>query len=291
MIKNTNDGTANSPALRIDINYGNCDGLPEFSTGPQDGDRQKHEAMANAGFKGVQDGVPELCKDLGLELTAHARVNKTGDLDDLLPQWKNLGYNCATVHLGWGMESDQETDVLAEYILKSSQKFDFPIYIETHRATVTQDMFRTVELVKRFPEIRFNGDFSHWYTGQEMVYGDFEQKLKFIAPIFERVRFLHGRIGNPGSIQVTVDPNKNQSFVEHFKEMWIRSFQGFLKTAVPGDYICFTVELLRSDIFYARTIESGGRSVEEGDRWQQALLYKEMVQTCWEQALNTKNPL
>lgn len=284
MIMNTNDGTANAPALRIDINYGNCDGLPEFSTGPLGGDRQKHEAIAKAGFQGIQDGVPELCQELGLGLTAHARVNEVGDLDHLIPQWKSQDYNCATIHLGWGLESDKQTDLLVEYILNSSQKFNFPIYIETHRATVTQDMFRTVELVKRFPEIRFNGDFSHWYTGQEMVYGNFEEKLSFISPVFERVRFLHGRIGNPGSIQVNIDPYKNQSFVAHFKEMWMRSFQGFLKSAGPGDYLCFAVELLRSDIFYARTVEHHGKLIEEGDRWQQALLYKEIVQECWERA-------
>ncbi|AUP80951.1 apurinic/apyrimidinic endonuclease family protein [Flavivirga eckloniae] len=284
MIKNTNDGSANEPSLRIDINYGNCDGLPGFSAGPKGDDRKKHEAIFDAGFKGVQDGNPGLCKELGLELTAHARVNEVGDLDELLPYWKDMGYNCATIHLGWGMESDSQIDILVAYILKSAQKFDFPIYIETHRATVTQDMYRTVEMVKRFPEIRFNGDFSHWYTGQEMVYGGFENKLEFIAPVLERVRFLHGRIGNPGSIQVSVNPNDNESFVDHFKDMWTQSFQGFLKTAVPGDYICFAVELLQSEIFYARMFESNGSYREEGDRWQQALLYKEIIQQCWERA-------
>ena len=38
-------------------------------------------------------------------------------------------------------------------------------HIETHRATICQGMWRTVQFVKRFPELRFNGDFSHWYAG------------------------------------------------------------------------------------------------------------------------------
>lgn len=147
-------------------------------------------------------------------------------------------------------------------------------------------MFRTVEMVKRFPEIRFNGDFSHWYTGQEMVYGGIENKWEFIAPVFDRVRFIHGRIGNPGSIQVDVNDEENLSYVEHFKEMWTKCFVGFLKTAQPGDYICFTVELLKSDIFYARTIKTENKGEqEEGDRWQQALLYKEIIKECWEKAV------
>ena len=283
MIKNTNNGSNNPPSLRIDINYGTCEDLPLFSVGPKGDDRVKHEAIAKAGFAGIQDGNPSLCKELNLQLTAHARVNNIGELDTLLPQWKRLNYNCATIHLGWGMESNDQVDALVSYVLNSSEKFDFPIYIETHRATITQDMFRTVELVKRFPEIRFNGDFSHWYTGQEMVYGGIENKWEFIAPVFERVRFIHGRIGNPGCIQVNVDSEKNLGYVDHFKEMWTRSFIGFLKTAKPGDYICFTIELLKADIFYARILDTKSNE-EEGDRWQQALLYKELIRECWDKA-------
>jgi hypothetical protein len=285
-IKNTNDGSSNSPFLRIDINYGTCDELPSFSIGPKGNDREKHSAIAKAGFGGIQDGNPQLCKEFNLQITAHARVNKVGDLEDLLPVWKSLNYNCVTVHLGWGMETDLQMDELVNYILQCSTRYNFPIYIETHRATITQDMFRTVEMVKRFPEIKFNADFSHWYTGQEMVYGGIENKLEFIESVFDRVRFIHGRIGNPGSIQVDINEAENLSYVMDFKKMWTKSFVGFLKTAQPGDYICFTIELLKSDIFYARTIKTDNNSSqEEGDRWQQALLYKDIIKECWEDAL------
>ncbi|MFD0990048.1 hypothetical protein ACFQ1R_08070 [Mariniflexile jejuense] len=289
MIKNTNDASKNPPALRIDINYNTCDELPSFSKGPKGNDREKHEAIAKAGFQGIQDGDPQLCIEFNLQLTAHARINKVGDLDALMPVWKSKNYNCATIHLGWGMETDAEMDALVQYVLDTSVKYNFPIYIETHRATITQDLFRTVQLTKRFPEVRFNGDFSHWYTGQEMVYGGIENKWDFIQPVFDRVRFMHGRIGNPGSIQVDVK-DENADYVQHFKEMWKRSFLGFLKSAKPGDYICFTIELLKAEIFYERTIYSqDGHEIEEGDRWQQALLYKEIIKECWEAAQKELN--
>ncbi len=285
MIKNTNDGTNSKPHIRFDLNYGNCTNLPVFSIGPGGSDEEKHKAIKEAGFHGVQDGNPVLCKEFGLSLTAHARINKVGELDNLIPKWKSESYNCATLHVGWGMESDSEMDELVAYIIQTSEKNDFPLYIETHRATITQDMQRTVELIKRFPEIRFNGDFSHWYTGQEMVYGGIENKWDFIAPVFERVRFVHARIGNPGSIQVDIADGKNQVYVDHFKEMWTRAFSGFLKTAKPGDYIIFTVELLQASIFYARLIKNeNGEWVEEGDRWQQALVYVQIAKECWEEA-------
>lgn len=286
MIRNTNDGTGQSPYLRLDINYGNCTDLPTFSTGPKGDDIEKHRAIKTAGFDGVQDGDPELCRMLGLKNTAHARINKVGELDELLPKWQREGLDCASLHLGWGMESDGEVDDLVRYVIDKSISSNFPLYVETHRATITQDMQRTVELIRRFPEIRFNGDFSHWYTGQEMVYGGIENKWAFIAPVFERVRFVHARIGNPGSIQVDIADGKNQVYVDHFREMWTRAFTGFLKSAQPGDFLCFTVELLQSDIFYARVIKnSAGEWVEEGDRWQQALLYTEIAKECWQEAI------
>jgi hypothetical protein len=143
-----------------------------------------------------------------------------------------------------------------------------------------------VQLTKKFPEIRFNGDFSHWYTGHEMVYGDIEAKWQFIQPVFDRVRFIHGRIGNPGCMQVDIGDGKNQKYVEHFKEMWTRSFVGFLESAKPGDYICFTPELLGHEAFYARHFRNAaGELVEEGDRWTQALLYADIARGCWDEAM------
>lgn len=280
-MKNTNNKTNQEPALRLDFNYNTINNLPDFSAGPKASLLEIHQAIQKAGFQGIQDGDVDLCKKLGLNLTAHARVNEVGELDELLPIWVNKGYDCASLHVGWGMESDPEMDRLVEYVLNQSSKFNFPLYIETHRATITQDMQRTVELTKRFPEIAFNGDFSHWYTGQEMVYGGFENKLKFIQPVIERVKFMHARIGNPGCIQVDVQ-DKNAEYVKHFQEMWTCSFEAFLKTAKEGDFICFTIELLPSNIYYARDFMQNGQIQEEGDRWQQAILYQELAKQAWE---------
>lgn len=284
MINNTNDGSQVEPYLRFDLNYWNSHDLPHFSKGPINAtDEQRHFAIKQAGYEGVQDGNPDLCEKVGLRLTGQFRMNKVGELDNKIKEWTSEAYDCATIHVGWGMESDLEMDRLIAYVLETSNKNNFPIYIETHRATVSQDMWRTVEMVKRFPEVRFNGDFSHWYTGLEMVNGDFEEKLHFITPVLDRVRFMHGRIGNPGCIQVTV--NGDEPFVNHFKMFWTRAFIGFLKTARLGDYLIFTPELLPSEYYYAQLISNNQHQlIESGDRWQQALLYCDIAKECWAKA-------
>jgi hypothetical protein len=286
VIKNTNDTTTAPPRLKCYINTGNLFKLPAYSSGPQGDELEALKAAKAAGFQGVQFYDPAVCRELGLGVAGMGRVNQVEEVDPLVSKASEQDLECVTLHVGWGMEPDDQVWRLVEAVLQASQKYDIPLYIETHRSTITQDIWRTVQLVNKFPEIRFNGDFSHWYTGQEMVYGGFENKLAFLAPVMERVRFMHGRIGNPGSIQVDIgDGQQERPYIAHFKAMWTQSFAGFLKSAGPGDYFIFAPELLNPEIYYARTFPNqAGQPVEEGDRWQQALLYNQIAQECFDLA-------
>ena len=147
--------------------------------------------------------------------------------------------------MGWGIEDDDDVFRLVEAILAASETTRLPILIETHRATITQDMWRTVQIVKRFPEVRLNGDFSHYYCGQEMVYGgeDFMSgvpiKIEFMAPVFDRIGFMHGRIASPCSMQMPIDDPSTRpaaatgmaNYLADFRAMWTRAMQGFLANA------------------------------------------------------------
>jgi hypothetical protein len=291
MIGNTNDGSTDSPALRIGLNAGTLAGLPTFSTAPRGTEAEILSAVRAAGFEAYQGDDPDLCRAAGLVPSGAGRVSAVGEAAPLARRLRDQGFDCATLHVGWGMEDDDAVFRVVEDILAASETERFPLYIETHRATITQDIWRTVKLTERFPEIRFNGDFSHWYTGLEMVYGDFDKKLEFAAPVFERVRYLHGRIGNPGSMQVAGQGmNDAAPYVTHFREMWTRSMVGFLRTAKPGDYLTFAPELLIPAIFYARTFPGpDGTPVEEGDRWEQALIYVQIAKECFTAAQKRLN--
>jgi hypothetical protein len=220
---------------------------------------------------------------MGMRIAASGRLNLP---DEALPFAERVagdGYECATLHVGWGLEDDQEAARLIESVVDAALRWKIPLYIETHRATIFQDMWRTVRFLSLFPEVRINGDFSHWYTGQEMVYGGFEKKFSFIEPVLERVRFLHGRIGNPGCMQVRVEPGAE--YVEHFKQLWTAAFRHFLQVAQANDAIYFVPELLGPDIYYARTFpRTDGVAVEESDRWEQSVLLMRMAEECFEKA-------
>jgi sugar phosphate isomerase/epimerase len=264
-----------SRRLRCYQNWLALDGLPQ----PADGWVQ---AIRNAGYDGIQFIEPldlalvAEARKVNLGVCGSGRVNTPNDAYRLAQEARSAGLECLTLHVGWGYEDDAQANNLIEAVLDASARHEMPMYAETHRATIFQDMWRTVQFVRKYPDLTFNGDFSHWYTGSEMVYGDFEEKAAFIQPVIDRVHFLHGRIGNPGCMQVDVgeiDHARDLPFVGHFRILWTRVFAAFLRRSSPDETLIFASELLAANVYYARTF--GGK--EESDRWSQSLVLMDLA--------------
>ncbi len=284
---------AMAPSFRRDLNIATTWFLPSWSTGPVGDQRAALEAAREAGYQGIQGVNAELCREFDLVATTFDVRPTRGGLVESAMQWADQGFACTTLLLGTGMEDDDEAGRMIEEVLEATSASGMPIYVETHRATLTQDSWRTLELVKRFPEIRFNGDFSHWYTGHEMTMSKFEEKLDWLAPVFERVRYLHGRIGTSGCMQVDVGDGRveGQDHVGHFRSMWERSFAGFLNTVEydmvppPRMEIGFAPELLPAEFGYALCGPGEDGSLQElGDRWAQGLVLTRIAAECFEAA-------
>lgn len=284
----TQNHTGPAPArMRFAMSMYAINSMPQFAHASLD---EKINAIKDAGYHGIQffDGCgPEpiaAAREAGLEVTQSGRVNVPADADTLAERLAGEGATAATIHLGWGFEDDDEGARLIEAVLAASQKHKLPIYPETHRATLLQDMWRTLQFLGRFPELYLNADFSHWYTGAEMVYGDFDHKLQLLQPAMERVRFMHGRISDPGCMEACVNEpgGSKQSFVEHFKQMWTAAYRGFLKTAPQDAVLTFSPELLAADIFYTHLVsDNKGNMVEPCDRWTQSHLHCRIAAECF----------
>lgn len=289
-----NDGTRDAPKLRVYLNMDNLADLPGWSVWGGLQGPARFQRLAADGFEGVQltDDAPppEGC----LPYCGLDRINRPEEADPIAAKHRARGDQCLTVHAGWGTEDDDEMDRLVEAILRASEKHRLPIFIETHRATITQDMWRTVRLTERFPEIRFNGDFSHYYCGQEMKYGGTAAKIAFLQPVFERVGFMHGRVASPGCIQAPVARPFHQrpphatgetDYQAEFRQIWTAAMRGFLTRARPGDVLIFAPELLSGLHYYARQFPGpDGRFREETDRYEQALLLQDLARVCWNDA-------
>lgn len=285
--------TSPPPRLRRDLNIGTTWLLPTWSHGPHGDEQAALEAAKAAGYEGVQGADPDRCRALGLVPTTFDLRPVPGGLVDRARSWADRGFACSTLMVGTGLEDDDQAARLIDEVLEASIAAQIPLYVETHRATVTQDLWRTLRLVERFPDIRFNGDFSHWYTGHDMPFGDFDAKLDLLAPVLDRCRYLHGRIGTGGAIQVDVGDGRphDRAPVSHFRAFWTRAFQGFLKDGqddpvrAPDDAIGFAPELLPSDFGYALLAPGPDGELQEiGDRWDQALVLTRLAGECFADA-------
>jgi sugar phosphate isomerase/epimerase len=269
------------PRLRVYMNIQALDSMPQKPAGGL-------QAVRDAGYVGVQfiqplDGARKNeALALGLGVCGSGRVNTPEEAAPLAKEAREEGLECLTLHVGWGTENDDEADRLISSVLDAATEYSIPLYPETHRATIFQDPWRTVQFLARFPELEFNGDFSHWYTGTEMVYGGFENKLEFMRTVLGRIGFLHGRIGNPGCMQVDIGDGSadGRPYVDHFRVLWTESFLGFLRRRPLLERFCFAPELLGPEYYYARVF--GGR--EESDRWQQSLVLVRIARECFAEA-------
>jgi hypothetical protein len=287
-----NDGSTAAPRLAVYLNLGTLYDLRSDSFWFAGAGQSLEEHLLADGFEGVQLISDEAYHaETPLPCCGLNRVNTPAEADGIVRQHAERGDLCLTLHAGWGMEDDDQVGRLVEAVLSASERHQLPVFLETHRATITQDVWRTVQIVKRFPEVRFNGDFSHYYCGQELVYGDWNAKLAFMQPIFDRVGFLHGRIASPGCMQVPIDTDLSAKpaqahgetdYLAHFKELWTSAMKGFLAQAEAGDVLIFAPELLSGNNYYARLFpDASGCNVEETDRYSQALLYAELARGCF----------
>lgn len=243
-VDRTNDGTQAAPYLRRDINLGTMLNLPRGSAGYRETLSEQLAIIKSRGYAAAQSwNHTTETMAAGLRATAMAYITEPAQADAIARSHKDAGLDATTLHLGTGFESDAQIDALVGSVLEASTRHVYPLYVETHRATLTQDIYRTLAMVQRFPEIRFNADLSHYYTGHELTYGgQIKERIARLDPILERTRFMHGRIANSGCIQAPV--TDEGEYVDHFRIMWQRCFEGFLRGAKPGDYLSFNPEIL-----------------------------------------------
>jgi hypothetical protein len=283
---NTNDGSARPPRLVAGISFLTPAELPAWSAGPHGDLAAISAACKAAGYEAIHTIDPAAAIAVGLIPSGMARIfDDPGQIRDAARKWRDAGCDCTTIHLGTGLENDDEAARLTEAMLTIAEQERHPIYLETHRATMTQDIRRTLDLVTRFPELRFNGDFGHWYIGHELTYGDMDMKFDAMRPVFERTRFLHLRVSSNAFGQLTASDPAEARHLDYYKRMWTAAFEGFLRSAKPGDYIAAHPELLPARAFYPKMVKGpDGEMREESDRWTESAFLIEVARECFENA-------
>ena len=73
--------------------------------------------------------------------------------------------------------------IWSERFRVQSEVFGIPVFLETHRGRLTQDLFRTTELLVHFPDIVVTLDLSHYVVAGETLGGSEELFCAHVMPL------------------------------------------------------------------------------------------------------------
>jgi hypothetical protein len=150
-----------------------------------------------------------------------------------------------------------------------------PMLVETHRGTVTQNLYRTYGLLDRLPELRLTGDFSHYVVGGEMGGLPAAERIRRLRPLLGRVDSMHARISNGQQVQVDVGAGDGP-LAQTWVEIWAETLRHWRRRAQPGQWFPLTSEL--GPPSYS-IVDLRGREIS--DRWKQSLVMKRLLKQAW----------
>jgi hypothetical protein len=154
----------------------------------------------------------------------------------------------------------------------------FDAVVETHRDRLTTDLRFTLQLMDAVPEMRMNGDLSHFVVGQEFAWPVGEDDHALIRRVLERCDMFHGRVASREQVQIPISWDYHRPWLDLFLAWWEIGFRAWRERSEPGAELYFVPEL-GPPMWYAIT---GPDGEEMSDRWQEALMLKEHVRAIWE---------
>ena len=240
-----------------------------------------------AGYAGIclDPAVNEIDESLALKplfeqynmgCMVNAFPAKVKELKPLLAMAKELGASAVNV-IGGVMPVSVAGAIPVLYRwMEYADQVGIPLLIETHRDSILNDLYSTLEIIDAIPELRLCADLSHFVVDREFKLPMSHRDQGFIHRVLERSDCLQGRVASREQIQIQIDFPQHQEWVSIFKDWWR---QGLLlwRQRNPNDATFrFLCEL--GPPSYAIT-DAGG--YELSDRWQEALTIKSWIESIW----------
>ncbi len=242
--------------------------------------------IRDAGFDGA--GVRFIDPDFAGEATAFLRAHGMiwqaqcypRSVDDLKPVLE-LVAKLGADHVN--LQPDVRPTRLADCVpllegwRRLGEQAEVAVNIETHRDRMTTDLLFTLQLLDCFPDLRLTADLSHYLVGREFAWPVDDTNHAMIHRILDNSWALHGRIASREQVQVSLGFPQHQGWVGLFMDWWEYGLRSWKKRAGPGATLTFLCELGPPP--YAIT---GADGRELSDRWQDALVMKDMIRGLWD---------
>ncbi|CAM4245707.1 sugar phosphate isomerase/epimerase [Paenibacillus endophyticus] len=255
---------------------------------------EKIKRIAENGFDGINAFVPssddsqlwkEKLEQYGLSFSVNAYPASTADMSAFIEkaiQFGSVDYINVQVMKPF-LTGEQALELLSG-IDALSRHAGIPIFIETHRGTITQDLIRTRQFLEALPELRLTIDYSHYVVAGELhtISSEAEEMLQSLLP---HAGSIHTRISNGEQVQIDPGEAGEHPMLPHFARWWEEAMDQW-RAAERRESDRFPVVIELGPAPYAITRdEAGARREELGDRWSQALYLKQLVRQLWQKGL------
>lgn len=192
---------------------------------------------------------------------------------------QDLGVSFVNAHLHDAFASDAQAVARLDALYEGCDAIGMPLFVETHRGTVTQDLLRTIAYARQVSRMRFTLDASHYVVAGEVTQPDAAPRFnEALSEIIVRSASIHARVSNGEQVQVDIGDGSGP-LVSPYIGWWTSAYQHWLKAAAPGDFFPFVCELGPRP--YAITVPSGSpfpTGAELSDRRAQALVFKHIAE-------------
>ena len=242
---------------------------------------------AEAGYHGlcVDPSVEEipatrallpLFEKYGLKCMVNAFPHSRAEMRPLLELAKEMNA-CHVNALGTEIPlSIAEGATTVEQWLSEAAVVGIPLLFETHRDSLLNDLYYTLQMLDAMPELRLCADLSHFVVDREMRLPLREIDAGYMRRVLERSDCFQGRIANREQVQVQIGFPQHQAWVEQFKSWWTDGIRMWRERNGPDATLVFLCEL--GPPAYAITDAQG---TELSDRWQEALQIRAWVEAIW----------
>lgn len=151
-----------------------------------------------------------------------------------------------------------------------------PLLFETHRDSLLNDLYFTLQLMDLVPEMRLCADLSHFVVDRELRAPVLPQDQAYIDAVLERSDCFQGRVASREQVQVQLSFPQHQVWVEIFKSWWKTGIWSWRSRNDENATLAFLCELGPPP--YAIT---DSRQQELSDRWEESLMIRDWIREIW----------
>jgi hypothetical protein len=248
----------------------------------------KLDAIADAGFDGVTEHFHEraaverlvpLLRERGLDVEGQVFPTSVEELAPALELAREFGVHHLTVQADVRPRAYADSLRLLEGWMRLADEAGVPVYFETHRGRLTNDLLQMLDLLRDLPALRLTADLSHYVVAREFPFPVPAEMQAQVGELLRRAWAIHGRVASPGQVQVEISFAQHRPLLEQFVAWWQALMRDWRGRAGPDDSLAFTCELGPRP--YAI---SGPDGEDLSDRWQEALQLKDIARQAWARA-------